>query len=127
MTEHVRLPQFAASVSSRSTSAESLPLQPRSRSSSRDVSEDMAADDSREPLLGAADSSAQAGAASSRGSDDYGTSGSKNPATPTARDADSDEDEDDAASAAGAQEGVQQADAINLVWSRNALIAAYFL
>ncbi|KAI0127871.1 MFS general substrate transporter [Xylariales sp. AK1849] len=78
--------------------------------------------DSRVPLLSSAGTSRHI-EEGSRESNEYGTSGSESPGTTTGPDAEipSDANGQDTY----AQGGVEQADAINLVWSRTALILAY--
>ncbi|KAH8668492.1 major facilitator superfamily domain-containing protein [Xylariales sp. PMI_506] len=82
--------------------------------------------DSRQPLLGAGGPSRDL-EEGFRQSDEYGsTSSSKNSSSTTIHEAQYDDDNgvDDLSSES--QGGVQQADAINLVWSRTSLIFAYF-
>lgn len=74
--------------------------------------------DSRVPLL--RDPEAE------RNSDEYGTAGHKSSAETTDHEANRDESDDVPDDTDEAHGGVKQADAINLVWSRNALILAYF-
>ncbi|KAK6216500.1 hypothetical protein LQW54_003506 [Pestalotiopsis sp. IQ-011] len=74
--------------------------------------------DSRVPLL--RDPEAE------RNSDEYGTAGHKSSAETTDHEANRDESDEVPDDTDEAHGGVKQADAINLVWSRNALILAYF-
>ncbi|KAI1849761.1 hypothetical protein JX265_008099 [Neoarthrinium moseri] len=111
MSEHVELGQLGA--------AKLAGVTPNYDDSPGNMSER----ESRVPLLGSPGTSRHSDE-ESRDSDHYGTSGSKRSATTTVLDADSDE-EDDNNVTSDAQGGVQQADAINLVWSRSALILAY--
>lgn len=78
--------------------------------------------DSRVPLLSDLEAD--------RHSDEYGTTGHNKSSAETTTDhheASGDEDDDVPESTDDVHGGVKQADAINLVWSRNALILAYFL
>jgi hypothetical protein len=98
----------------------------RKPSISTEADEDMAETDSRLPLLG---STVKPGGPQEglRNSGEYGTPGAKTSTDTIDRDANSDEDDDIPGETDDAHGGVQQADAINLVWSRNALILAYCL
>lgn len=81
--------------------------------------------ESRVPLLVSPTSSTylEEGRGSAAG---YGTPGNKDAATITLL-TENDDGGDDDGEDTSAQGGVQQADAINLVWSRAALFLAYFL
>lgn len=120
MAEYVQLGRLATLKSSDAV----ISPQPGAADAATDT--DMAESDSREPLLGSPDSPRDS-REGLRGSDEYGTSGNKHAAQATVLDADSDEDDDLLGPGGNGTGGVQQADAINLVWSRNALILAYFL
>ncbi|KAM0818619.1 putative Major facilitator superfamily (MFS) profile domain-containing protein [Seiridium cardinale] len=118
MAEYVRLGRFATSKP-----PDVAPTQDHGAVDA-DTDLEMTGTDSREPLLGSQDAQRDS-RQGLRSSDEYGTSGNKTSAAATVLDANSDEDDDFPEHTDEAHGGVEQADAINLVWSRNALILAY--
>lgn len=118
MAERVRLRQLPSKLSD---------VEPTQESRAAEPDAIMGETDSRVPLLSSVDASRDSREGSG-GSGEYGTSGNKTSAETTLFDTTSDQDDDDIPdSTDDAHGGVQQADAINLVWSRNALILAYVL
>lgn len=120
MAEYVRLGQVSSKVSE---------VVPSQAFGIVDANPDaiMGDTDSRVPLLSSADTPEEP-RYGLRASDEYGTSGNKSLVGNTIFDTNSDEDDDDISEHAdGAHGGVHTADAINRVWSRNALIMAYVL
>ncbi|KAF7515251.1 hypothetical protein G7054_g14672 [Neopestalotiopsis clavispora] len=121
MAEHLQLGRLTTSRLSEASPSH----QPGSVNTGADIYTDAAMttddNDSRVPLLSDLEAD--------RHSDEYGTTGHNKSSAETTTDhheASGDEDDDVPESTDDVHGGVKQADAINLVWSRNALILAYF-
>lgn len=132
MAEYVQLGRLANSKSSDAALASTTPGDAHQYTNAAVAAiDDMTPTGSRAPLLGSPDALRQS-EEGFRSSDDYGTSGTKSSAESDVRSVGIESEDDDDDDYIPRQKddvhgGVQQADAINLVWSRNALILAYCL